>query len=190
MGTIREVTAAGHNLSFWVEAPISQELRVDQSVSHNGVCLTVEEIRGSMHKVTAIEETLNKTTMAGWKTGAVINLERSLTIGARLDGHMVQGHVDAVATCESITDREGSREIRFTFPSKFAELIIEKGSICLDGISLTAFNVAVSQFSVAIIPYTIEHTTLQYLTEGALVNLEFDIIGKYLLRRLSLKESN
>jgi len=190
LATVKEVISKGTNRSFWVESGISPELKVDQSVAHNGVCLTVEEIRGSMHKVTAIGETLDKTTLAAWNEGMWINLERSLSLGARLDGHLVQGHVDATATCTSIVEKNGSTEISFQFPSSFAELIIEKGSICVDGISLTAFNVKADHFTVAIIPYTYEHTNLQYLMEGGQVNLEFDLIGKYLLRRLSLKETN
>jgi len=187
-GIVKEVISNGSNRTFWIESPISQELKVDQSVSHNGVCLTVEELIGNSHRVTAIKETLEKTNLGDWSAGTIVNLERSLQLGDRLDGHIVQGHVDAVGICKSVIEKNGSWEYTFEFPKKFAALIIEKGSIAVNGISLTAYNVKRKNFTVAIIPYTFEHTNINKVTKGTRVNLEFDMIGKYLLRKLSLKE--
>ena len=187
-GVVKEVSSNGSNRTFWIDSPISPQLKVDQSISHNGVCLTVEEISNSGHRVTAIEETLQKTSLASWKPGSIINLERCLPVNGRLDGHFVQGHVDTTAKCIKRKEKEGSWEFSFEFPKKFAELIIEKGSVRVDGVSLTAFNVKTKSFNVAVIPYTYEHTNLGKLQEGDLVNLEFDMLGKYLVRRLSLKE--
>lgn len=186
-GIITDITISGTNKNFWIKSPISAELNVDQSVAHNGVCLTVEEIESDRHKVTAVAETLNKTELNYWAPGSIINLERSLLLSGRMDGHFVQGHVDTTGTCKNIKDKSGSFEFEFDFSKKFAQLIIEKGSICINGISLTAFEVKKSSFKVAIIPYTYEHTNLQYLKEKDKVNLEFDMIGKYILRKLSLK---
>jgi riboflavin synthase len=187
-GFVKNMAVSGGNRSFWIESSISQELRVDQSVSHSGICLTVEEVNGSSHKVTAIEETALKTNVNEWKIGDVINLERSLKLDSRIDGHFVQGHVDTIATCTEINEKHGSSEYEFSFQKKFSELIIEKGSICINGISLTAFNVKKKSFKVAIIPYTYEHTNIRTVQKGDLVNIEFDLIGKYILRKLSLKE--
>jgi riboflavin synthase len=182
IGKIHEIMAQGSNLTFWISSPISNELRIDQSLSHNGACLTVEELRDSMHRVTAIDETLKKTTVGNWKTGEVINLERCLTMNGRLDGHIVQGHVDCVGECMGRTEHKGSWNFEFGIPAKFSHLIIEKGSISINGISLTAFNVKKKKFSVAIIPYTMEHTNMRSLKPGMNVNLEFDMIGKYVSR--------
>ncbi len=187
-GIVKELIINGSNKTFWIESPLSDQFRVDQSVSHSGVCLTVEEIKNGWHRVTAIDETLQKTNVGTWETGMVVNLERCLQMNGRIDGHIVQGHVDATATCVKRKEKEGSWEFEFEFNKKFAELVIEKGSICINGISLTAFNVKKKSLSVAIIPYTFEHTNIKKVMEGDLVNLEFDMIGKYLLRRLSLKE--
>lgn len=186
-GLVAEVITSGTNRTFWIESPLSGQFKPDQSVSHSGACLTVEEVTGTRHRVTAIDETLKKTNLGHWQPGTIINLERCLQLNDRLDGHIVQGHVDATATCTSRQEKEGSWEFEFAFPKKFAELIIEKGSICVNGISLTAFNVKKKSFRVAIIPYTYEHTNIQQVMSGDTVNLEFDMIGKYLLRRLSLK---
>ena len=158
-----------------------------QSVSHNGVCLTVEEVKEGRHRVTAIEETLLKTNLATWQKGGLVNLERCLLMNGRLDGHIVQGHVDTTATCLERQDLGGSWQFRLEFPKKFAALVIEKGSISLNGISLTIFNVKKTKFDVAIIPYTFEHTNIQSLMPGGQVNLEFDMIGKYIARKNSLK---
>ncbi len=189
-GVVKEVISEGSNQTFWIESPFSDKLKVDQSVSHSGVCLTVEEVFGSRHRVTAIDETLQKTNLAYWNVGAQINLERCLQINDRLDGHIVQGHADATGICTARKEKDGSWEYRFEFPKKFAALVIEKGSICVNGISLTAFKVKKKSFAVAIIPYTFEHTNIKYIQKGNTVNLEFDLVGKYLLRKLSLKSAN
>jgi riboflavin synthase len=188
VGIVKEVITNASNKIFWIESPISSRLKVDQSVSHSGVCLTIEEILENTHRITAIDETLQKTNLREWKTGTLINVERSLQINDRLDGHLVQGHADTTGTCIRRKEKKGSWEFEIEFPKKFAPLIIEKGSICLNGISLTAFDVTKKTFRVAIIPYTFEHTNINNLMEGESVNLEFDLVGKYLLRRLSLKD--
>ena len=185
-GIIKEVISNGSNMTFWVESPISIQFKTDQSVSHSGVCLTVEEVRENSHRVTAINETLQKTNLAGWKEGTLINLEQCLLINDRLDGHIVLGHVDTIGLCTKRKEKKGSWEFEFSFPKKFAGLIIEKGSICVNGISLTCFDVKRKNFRVAIIPYTFEYTNMKEIREGDLVNIEFDLIGKYLLRTLSL----
>ncbi|MGQ0739289.1 MAG: riboflavin synthase [Bacteroidota bacterium] len=191
-GTVREVIPNGSNMSFWIQSPISAELKADQSVSHDGVCLTVEEIKNNCHRVTAIEETLAKTTLGnlpgGWQPGTEVNLERCLRLGDRLDGHIVQGHADATAVCVKRKEKKGSWELEFSFPKKFAGLVIEKGSVCLNGISLTAFNVKKKSFTVAVVPYTFEHTNINRVKKNSRVNIEFDTLGKYLLRSLSLSE--
>ena len=185
-GIVKEISSSGSNKSFWIASPLSAEFKIDQSIAHNGVCLTVEEILGGQYKVTAVAETLAKTALHQWKIGSAINLERSLLPSSRLDGHFVQGHVDTTGTCKKIKDKQGSYEFEFDFPKKFAPLMIEKGSICVNGISLTAFDVKKASFKVAIIPYTFAHTNLQYLKENDEVNLEFDMIGKYILRKMDL----
>ena len=188
LGQVKEIVTSGTNKTFWIDSTLASSLSVDQSISHNGVCLTVEDIQGSQHKVTAVSETLDKTDLDKWLPGHFVNLERGLLTGSRLDGHFVQGHVDATGTCEKIRDRDGSFEMEFSFPKKFASHLIEKGSITINGISLTAFDVKKNSFRVAIIPYTFEHTNLRYLSEGETVNLEFDMIGKYIMRKLSLEK--
>jgi riboflavin synthase len=182
-GTIRQVSVDGRNKTFFIESGISNELRPDQSVNHNGACLTVEEVIGNTHRVTAIEETLQKTNLGNWLVGDLVNLERSLKMYSRLDGHLVQGHVDATGKCVKRVEKQGSWEYEFTFPKKFGGLIIEKGSVCVNGISLTSFNVKRKSFTVAIIPYTFEHTNIKSVNEGQAVNIEFDIIGKYILKQ-------
>jgi len=186
-GAIKDITVSGTNKSFWVSSPLWNELKIDQSLSHSGVCLTVEEIKDGLHKVTAIEETLLKTTINNWKLGTVVNLERCMAVNGRLDGHIVQGHVDCVATCTGVQDKEGSWKYTFTFPEHFGVLIIEKGSVAVNGTSLTCFNVGKNNFSVAIIPYTYEHTNINTVQEGDTVNIEFDMIGKYAARIAELK---
>lgn len=181
-GIVQEVVSEGSNKTFRIASPISSELRPDQSVTHNGACLTVENIRGDTHQVTAIRETLEKTTLGSWKPGDLINLERSMLMNGRLDGHIVQGHIDTTGECIQMLESNGSREIRIRFAKEFGHLIIEKGSICFDGISLTIYNLFLNEFSVAIIPYTFDHTNFRSLAIGAKVNLEFDLIGKYLSR--------
>ena len=186
-GQVKDVIVNGSNRVFWVESPISGMLQIDQSIAHNGACLTVDETGAGTHRVTAVKETLVKTELNNWKPGTRINLERCLTLQDRLDGHLVQGHVDTIGECIEIKDQGGSWKFSFRFPKKFGELIIEKGSIAINGISLTAFDVKKSKFSVTIIPYTYEHTSISDLKKGSQVNLEFDLIGKYIQRSLSLK---
>jgi len=187
-GIIKKITGKGTNKTFWIKSPISSKLKVDQSISHDGVCLTIEKIKGNRHQVTAIAETLSKTNLGDWHEGSLINLERCLKVNDRLDGHFVQGHVDAVAICTDKKEKDGSWEFSFQFPLKFGELIIEKGSIAINGISLTAFNVTSNTFDVAIIPYTYEHTNINSVNIGQKVNIEFDILGKYINRKLSLNK--
>jgi riboflavin synthase len=189
LGQVKEIISSGTNKIFWIASDLSPGFRIDQSVAHNGVCLTVEDIQGSLHRVTAIEETLHKTELNQWHPGSLVNLERSLLPSSRLDGHFVQGHVDSTAVCKAIRDKNGSHEFEFKFSKKFAPLIIEKGSVCVNGISLTAFDVKKSSFKVAIIPYTFEHTNLHALREEEEVNLEFDMIGKYIIRNARLGSS-
>jgi riboflavin synthase len=189
LGVVEEVRENGKNRSFLVSSPLSHELKIDQSLSHNGICLTVESITGQNHQVTAVAETLAKTNASDWKKGDLVNLERAMTMHARLDGHMVQGHVDATATCIGILNMDGSWKINFNFPEKFKGLMIEKGSVCVNGISLTAFDVTGNSFSVAIIPYTWDHTNLKNISTGDAVNIEFDMIGKYVERHLQLHQS-
>ncbi len=185
-GSILSIASEGTNKVFWVSSVIGPELKPDQSVAHNGVCLTVEEIRDKTHRVTAVQETLQKTNMNALKVGDSVNLERCLRPDSRLDGHIVQGHVDTTATCTAKEELNGSWKCSFQFPEKFARLIIEKGSICVNGISLTAFDVTQNSFAVAIIPYTYEHTNMQQLKKGDKVNLEFDMVGKYVVRGMEL----
>lgn len=187
-GKITAIEPNGGNRTFWISSPISAELKVDQSVSHNGVCLTVEEVVENQHRVTAIAETLNKTDLGGWQTGNLVNLERCLVFNGRLDGHLVQGHVDTTAVCTNRKEMDGSWQFSFQFPEEFAAYLIEKGSISLDGISLTIFNVTNNSFEVAIIPYTFHHTNIQQVEAGKTVNLEFDVIGKYVKRFAELNK--
>lgn len=187
LGQIVRINPNGSNVSFWVKSAMSNQLKVDQSVSHNGVCLTVEQIMNDSHKVTAIEETLLKTNLSKLVVGDSVNLERCLQMNGRIDGHIVQGHVDDVATCTNAIEKDGSWEYTFKFNEKFAALLIEKGSVCLNGISLTAFNVTTTSFSVAIIPYTYDNTSIKNIGVDSLVNVEFDVLGKYILRMNELK---
>ncbi|HTN35958.1 MAG TPA: riboflavin synthase [Arachidicoccus sp.] len=182
LGTVEQILSDQGNLSFWVRSPLTSELQIDQSLSHDGVCLTVEAIDNELYRVTAIEETLRKTNLGDWETGRRVNIERCMVLNARLDGHIVQGHVDTTATCLQVTPQEGSWLYRFSFPVDFAHLIIEKGSIAVNGTSLTCFDVKEQEFSVAIIPFTYTHTSIGKVTEGSRVNLEFDVIGKYIAR--------
>jgi riboflavin synthase len=186
LGSILSIENQGNNAIFWVQSSLS--LKVDESLSHNGVCLTVEEINNGNHRVTAVKETLDKTTLSEWQKGDLLNLERAMAINGRLDGHIVQGHVDDIITCIDITDMQGSKNYKFQFDEKFAALIIEKGSVCINGVSLTAFNVTKNNFTVTIIPYTLQHTNFHSLTIGQKANMEFDVLGKYVLRTLSLKQ--
>ena len=187
VGKVIDLKKEETNLHLTVQSEISSELKIDQSVSHNGVCLTVVEVKGNTHRVTAIDETLKKTNLGSLQIGDEVNLERCMRIGDRLDGHIVQGHVDQTGECISIEEQNGSWLYTFKyFPSK-DNLVVEKGSICINGTSLTAFNAKDNLFSVAIIPYTYEHTNIKQVKQGSLVNLEFDVIGKYVARMMELK---
>jgi riboflavin synthase len=186
LGTIRNVSSDRANKTFWITSNISSQLKIDESISHNGVCLTIENITNNSHQVTAIQETLDKTNLQAWKEGDIVNLERSMLMNGRVDGHIVQGHVDGTGECISKKDLNGSFEFIFTFDEDKAALIIEKGSICVNGVSLTAFNVTQNTFTVAIIPYTFEHTNFKNIREGDLVNLEFDMLGKYVARMIKI----
>lgn len=187
-GIIRHIQQNESNKDFWIHADkeFLDQLKIDQSVAHNGVCLTVVSKDEDAYHVTAIGETLQKTTLSSWQINDTVNLELALRIGDRLDGHFVQGHVDTTATLTEIISQEGSWLYRFRFPPQFAALLIEKGSICIDGISLTCFDVSLETFTVAIIPFTHEHTNIRELEEGDSVNLEFDVIGKYLMRKMEV----
>jgi len=182
VGTVLEATPSGSNIRFRIGSELSRELKPDQSLSHDGVCLTIEEADACTHHVTAIRETLSKTVLGDWLPGRRVNLERSMVMGGRIDGHLVQGHVDTTGTCTGMLAHEGSWELSFSFPEPFAHLVIEKGSICINGISLTAFAVGRDRLSVAIIPYTWEHTAISDVGIGTKVNLEFDLLGKYVAR--------
>ena len=188
--TIGKITALQRdkgNLHITVSSSISEELKIDQSVAHNGVCLTVVALDKDTHTVTAIDETLNKTNLGKLKEGDILNLERCMQMNGRLDGHIVQGHVDQTAQCIDLVDRGGSWEFTFQYDTQPGNVTVEKGSVCVNGISLTVVNSKDDKFSVAIIPYTFEHTNLQTVKPGDTVNLEFDIIGKYVARLLESK---
>ncbi len=187
LGKVEKLEKEGGNLHITVSSSITQELKIDQSVSHNGVCLTVVSLDGDSYTVTAIEETLNKTSLGNLKVGNVVNLERAMLLGARLDGHIVQGHVDQTAVCTSIAEKDGSWFFTFQYDSKLNNITIEKGSITVDGVSLTVVDSKKDSFSVAIIPYTYEHTRFHTYKVGAVVNLEFDVVGKYVARLLELR---
>jgi riboflavin synthase len=188
LGKVVELRYELGNLHITVESSIAAELKIDQSVAHNGVCLTVVALADGRHTVTAIEETLNKTNIGHLKTGDLVNLERCMQMNARLDGHIVQGHVDQTATCTAFTELDGSWEYTFEYDASIGNITVEKGSICVNGISLTVVNSTDNSFSVAIIPYTFEHTNLQQVRFGSVVNLEFDIIGKYVAKLTRLRD--
>ena len=182
LGKITGVKVDRGNIDFSIESDISKELKVDQSVSHNGVCLTVTEINNNTHIVTAVKETLDKSSLKNFLVYDLINLERAMKLGERLDGHLVQGHVDGVAKCIGISVNEGSWIYKFEFDISNEMLLIEKGSICINGVSLTVFDIKENTFKVTIIPYTYENTSFKTLKKGDIVNIEFDMIGKYLAR--------
>ena len=182
LGKITNVKADRGNIDFTIESEISKELKIDQSVSHNGVCLTVTDKSNNTHTVTAVKETLNKSSLRNFSVDDLINLERAMKLGERLDGHLVQGHVDGVAKCISVSVNDGSWIYQFEFDVKNEMLLIEKGSICINGVSLTVFDIVKNTFKVTIIPYTYENTSFKKLKEGDIVNIEFDMIGKYLAR--------
>jgi riboflavin synthase len=186
-GIISDISTSGTNKTFWIQSTLSSELKVDQSVSHNGVCLTVEAIQENTYQVTAILETLQKTNLNSWVMGTEVNLERCMLMNGRLDGHIVQGHVDCTANCISVVEKDGSWEYQFHFDKQFAHLVIEKGSVSINGISLTCFGVTSDTFKVAIIPYTYLNTNIKHIQAESQVNIEFDLIGKYVSRMAQLK---
>jgi riboflavin synthase len=189
LGTITAVQKEGSNLHFQVSSAICHELKIDQSVSHDGVCLTVVRVENDSHWVTAVEETLLKSNLNGWKTGTKVNLERCMINNGRFDGHIVQGHVDQVAKIKSISDQSGSWLFNFEYDPALGNVTVEKGSIAVNGVSLTCFNSEINSFTVAIIPYTFAHTNFHDLKNGSTVNLEFDIVGKYVKRLLGLRSA-
>lgn len=182
LGVVKSIQKESDNIHFTLEAPFTSELKIDQSVAHNGCCLTVVEISGNEYVVTAIQETLNKTNLGSWKAGTKVNLERCMQMNGRLDGHIVQGHVDTTGACIAIEDQNGSW--KYTFRYESADLTVEKGSVTVNGTSLTVVDSKTNEFSVCIIPYTYEHTNFHTLEVGTTVNLEFDIIGKYVAKMM------
>lgn len=182
LGHVEKIESEGTNKHFLFSSPISHELKVDQSISHDGVCLTVTKLEKGAHWATAVQETLQKSNLGDLETGGLVNLERCMLNNGRFDGHIVQGHVDQVGLVKSILDNNGSWNFEFTYDPSGQNITIEKGSISVNGVSLTCFNSKEGQFSVAIIPYTHDHTNFKYLKVGSKVNLEFDILGKYIRR--------
>lgn len=185
LGTVRNIERDRSNVHFTIESAISHELKIDQSVSHNGACLTVVGLGGGWHRVTAVEETLRRTNLGKWEIGTLVNLERCLPVNGRLDGHIVQGHVDEVAECVEVAENDGSWRCTFRYRPTPEHLLVDKGSVCLNGVSLTVVQPRDDLFSVAIIPYTWEHTNFKTLRAGDAVNIEFDILGKYIARYLA-----
>ena len=190
LGKITNINLEEGNVDFTIKSSISKELKIDQSVSHNGVCLTVVDVKNDTHTVTAVKETLDKSSLKNFNEGDSINLERAMKLGERLDGHMVQGHVDGVAKCIELNLNEGSWIYKFEFDKNWQSLLIEKGSVCINGVSLTVFGINDNTFCVTIIPYTFENTSFRELKPGDLVNIEFDMVGKYLSRFYQLKNNN
>ncbi|TDE06553.1 riboflavin synthase [Flavobacterium hiemivividum] len=185
LGTIQEIKKEKDNIHITIDSSITTELKIDQSVSHNGICLTVVEIKDTSYTVTAINETIQKTNLGDWRVGDSVNLERAMKLGDRLDGHIVQGHVDQTGTCIEAEETNGSWHYTFEYDQTLNNLTIEKGSITVNGVSLTVVNSKKNQFSVAIIPYTHEHTNFKNFVIGTKINLEFDVIGKYVSRLYS-----
>ena len=188
IGRVAKISLQGKNRHFFIESELAPELKIDQSVAHNGVCLTVVGIQGKVYEVVAIDETLQKTSLGTWQVGDSVNLERAMKLGDRLDGHIVQGHVDQTGLCHSIEDAQGSRIFTFHYDPSVGNMTIEKGSITVNGVSLTVVNSQKGVFSVAVIPYTYEHTSFHTLKVGDKVNLEFDVIGKYVLAKVGALE--
>lgn len=186
LGKVEKIEKEGTNVHFTVASPICQELKIDQSVAHDGVCLTVIGLSEGAHRVTAVEETLKRSSLGDWKEGSLINLERSMRSDGRLDGHIVQGHVDATGLCTAVEETGGSWYYRFRYQPTEEHLLVDKGSVTINGVSLTVVEPREDQFSVAIIPYTYEHTNFGTMQPGDRVNLEFDIIGKYIARYVAL----
>ena len=188
IGRVAKISLQGKNRHFFIESELAPELKIDQSVAHNGVCLTVVGIEGKVYEVVAIDETLQKTSLGTWQVGDSVNLERAMKLGDRLDGHIVQGHVDQVGICYAIEDAQGSRVFTFHYDPSLGNMTIEKGSITVNGVSLTVVNSQKGAFSVAVIPYTYDHTSFHTLKQGDKVNLEFDVIGKYVLAKVGALE--
>lgn len=182
LGKIIAIASEKGNLTFKIESSLTNELKIDQSLAHNGVCLTVVNIQNSFYEVTAIDETLQKTNLGKLKTNEWVNLERCIRLNDRLDGHLVQGHIDQTGICTQVEDKNGSWYYTFEYDVSLGNVTVEKGSICVNGVSLTVVNSTLIGFSVAIIPYTYQNTTFQFLKKGDSVNLEFDILGKYIAR--------
>lgn len=187
LGTVKNIQADKSNVHFTFACTFTSELKIDQSLAHNGVCLTVVAINGNEYTVTAIDETLQKTNLGKLKVGDVVNLERCLKLGDRLDGHLVQGHVDQTGICTQVLEQDGSWQFYFEYDKSQGNLTVNKGSICINGVSLTVVDSGVHTFSVCIIPYTFEHTNFKTIQKGTEVNLEFDIIGKYITKNQSVK---
>ena len=185
LGIVKEIQKIDDNFHITISSSITQELKIDQSIAHNGVCLTVIDIQENLYTVTAIRETIEKTNLSDWELGDLINLERAMKLGDRLDGHIVQGHVDQIGICKSIQDANGSWYYTFEYDETLNNITIEKGSITSNGVSLTVVNSMKNEFSVAIIPYTYENTNFKSLKIGAKVNLEFDVVGKYVTKLYS-----
>ncbi|NGM61993.1 riboflavin synthase [Sphingobacterium sp. SGG-5] len=188
LGVVKKIETEQENLHIYIESSISNELKIDQSVSHNGVCLTVVYAENNLHQVTAIAETLQKTNLSSLEVGDLVNLERCTLVGGRLDGHIVQGHVDQTAVCVEKADQHGSWLFTFEYTPSNENITVEKGSITVNGVSLTVVNSQSNRFSVAIIPYTLAHTNLQHVELGSTVNLEFDIIGKYVAKLIAQRD--
>ena len=188
LGIVKEIQKDGGNLHLTISSDITKELKIDQSVAHNGVCLTVVAIDNDNYTVTAIKETIDKTTLGEWQVGDLVNLERAMKLGDRLDGHIVQGHVDQTGVCKSVAEANGSWYFSFEYDSKLNNITIEKGSITVNGVSLTVVNSQPNGFTVAIIPYTFEHTNFKTFKVGSKINLEFDVVGKYVARLYSLRQ--
>jgi len=182
LGIIKDIQKEDENLHITVSSSITNELKIDQSVAHNGICLTVVAIKNDTYIVTAIHETISKTNIGDWKTNDIVNLERAMKLGDRLDGHIVQGHIDQTGVCKSIGETEGSWKFTFEYDKNLNNITIEKGSITVNGVSLTVVDSKENEFSVAIIPYTYEHTNFKTFQVGAKINLEFDVIGKYVAK--------
>lgn len=187
LGTVKEVRKENDNLHLTITSSITNELKIDQSVSHNGICLTVVALNGDNYTVTAIRETIEKTNVGDWLTGDIVNLERAMKLGDRLDGHIVQGHVDQTGICKSVENANGSWYYTFEYDENWNNITIEKGSITVNGVSLTVVNSKKNEFSVAIIPYTHEHTNFKNFKIGTKINLEFDVVGKYVARLYGLR---
>ncbi|GAA4034629.1 MAG: riboflavin synthase [Flavobacterium sp.] len=188
LGIVKEIQKDGGNLHLTISSDIAKELKIDQSVAHNGVCLTVVAIDNNDYTVTAIKETIDKTTLGEWQVGDLVNLERAMKLGDRLDGHIVQGHVDQTGVCKSVAEANGSWYFSFEYDSKLNNITIEKGSITVNGVSLTVVNSQPNGFTVAIIPYTFEHTNFKTFKVGSKINLEFDVVGKYVARLHALRQ--